>query len=81
MVPVRTLDSYNFPCVDVMKIDAEGMELPVLRGGAATIQRHHPKILIEHVKVGIDNLTKQLEAFGYDHFEDLGGDLAAWRVA
>ena len=50
-VPVATLDSYfverGLDRLDIMKIDVEGGELPVLKGAAATIQRHRPLILSE----------------------------------
>lgn len=44
---MRTLDSYGFTGVELMKIDVEGMEPHVLRGGEVTIRRDHPIIFAE----------------------------------
>jgi FkbM family methyltransferase len=56
-VHVKRLDYVNLltdvthwpqrPVIDLLKIDVEGAELDVLRGGASTIQRDRPKILFE----------------------------------
>jgi FkbM family methyltransferase len=46
-IEVRTLDSYQFSDVDVIKIDVEGMEVPLLQGAEQTIRRNRPWILIE----------------------------------
>lgn len=45
-VEVMTLDSLKQRC-DVLKIDVEGHELEVLRGGEGTIEANRPKIAIE----------------------------------
>ena len=39
----------NLARVDAMKIDVEGAEVSVLRGAGATLQRFHPKVVIEVV--------------------------------
>jgi FkbM family methyltransferase len=50
-VPVVTIDhdivSAQLPAPDFVKIDIEGMELPALRGMAATLKRHHPELYLE----------------------------------
>jgi FkbM family methyltransferase len=45
--PVRTLDSFTFGRVDWLKIDAEGCELDIMRGGQETIARCRPVVLLE----------------------------------
>jgi FkbM family methyltransferase len=35
-------------CPDWLKIDAEGAELPILQGGARTLTKHRPKVLLEN---------------------------------
>jgi len=49
-VPVRTLDE-ALPADFVprlIKVDVEGAELDVMRGGRRTLERHHPVVLFEH---------------------------------
>ena len=58
-VPARTIDSYNFEDVDVIKIDVEGSELFVMQGARDTITRCRPAVQVEIV-------PKQCGAYGYD---------------
>ena len=58
-VPARTIDSYNFEDVDVIKIDVEGSELFVMQGALDTITRCRPSVQVEIV-------PKQCGAYGYD---------------
>lgn len=46
-VPVRTLDSFDLPKIDFLKIDVEGFEYFVVKGGVRTIRRDHPVIIVE----------------------------------
>lgn len=46
-IDVRTLDSFNLPAVDFIKIDVEGFEHPVIKGAVETIQKHRPVVIIE----------------------------------
>jgi len=65
----RTLDSYAFEDVDIIKIDTEGYELLVLEGAKDTIDRNRPIVQIECVEI-------QPRAFGrtiqelMDYFND-----------
>lgn len=47
VIPVRTLDSFDLPRVDLLKVDVEGHEFEVLKGAEKTIARFHPDIIIE----------------------------------
>jgi len=44
---MRTIDSFEFERVDFIKIDVEGHELNVIRGGEQTIRRCKPVIFFE----------------------------------
>ena len=46
---VVTLDSYSLDCVDFIKIDVEGGELPVLQGAVNTIAKNRPILQCEVV--------------------------------
>ena len=46
-INLQTLDSYNFQNVDIIKIDVEGFEVPVLEGAKETILSNKPWIQIE----------------------------------
>lgn len=43
LVQVRTLDSFNFSNVDLIKIDVEGHEQSVIEGGRQTLKTEKPK--------------------------------------
>lgn len=46
-VAIRPLDAFTFERVDLVKIDAEGMEPEVLAGAGRTLARHRPVIFAE----------------------------------
>jgi len=63
---MRSIDSFVFSNVSMMKIDVEGYELPVLKGAKRTIQKWHPAILIEipgfyHSKTLPPNQKEQID--------------------
>lgn len=72
-VPIETLDSFGFDCVDFIKVDVEGYELKVLEGAVETINNHKPMLVIEQnggdIKYGWatqENLASIfLESLGY----------------
>jgi FkbM family methyltransferase len=51
LVTVTTLDRFveqqRLERIDLIKVDIEGAELPALRGGARTLQRFRPKLIVE----------------------------------
>lgn len=51
----RSLDSFSFEYIDLIKIDVEGFEIEVLKNSINTIKRHKPLIFIE---VFPDNFSK-----------------------
>lgn len=67
-VPVRRLDDLlkTQPRVDLIKIDVEGMEADVLKGGAAVIERFRPTLYVENDRVAKSQvLVETLMAMGY----------------
>ena len=56
-LPLITIDSLDLPRCAVMKIDVEGMELQVLRGAVATIERCRPIVYFEHASGNTGELT------------------------
>lgn len=58
--------------IDFIKIDVEGHEIPVLRGGESMFRRCRPSILIEieqrHLDVPIRNVFHELQELGYHLF-------------
>ena len=49
-VTLRTLDSYGFEDVDIIKIDVEGHEFDVVQGAEQTILKYHPVVQLEMVE-------------------------------
>lgn len=78
---MTTLDSYEFNDVDLIKVDCEGFELYVLRGGLQTIMRNKPVIIVEqkpgHGKTygeTDDAAVNYLRAIGMKQHTVLSGD-------
>ena len=67
MVSVRTvsLDSFDLPRIDLIKIDVERMELDVLAGGANCLGSRRPILLIETIKCDKNALRAALQQLGY----------------
>ena len=69
-IEIRTLDSYNFTDVDIIKIDVEGFEVPLLDGAKETIMNNKPWIQIEANNTGKrygrpkTAILKKLHSFG-----------------
>jgi FkbM family methyltransferase len=62
------LDSFNFPRLDLIKIDVEGMELDVLAGATKCIGDKHPVLLVEAAKTDAEVLRAWLENRDYSVF-------------
>ncbi len=79
-ISMRTLDSFALDKVDFIKIDVEGYELQVIRGGERTIKAWRPNIVIEQkgneAAYGQrrDAAADLLRAWGMRDLEVLSGD-------
>jgi FkbM family methyltransferase len=92
-VEVQTLDAHLLDDPRgpvVIKIDVEGLEARVLRGGIAAITRLHPVVLLEvnaralsRAGDSAEDVVRLLEPLGYQPFVVEGGVLAAssWSAA
>lgn len=85
-VPVRTIDSFGFKRVNLIKIDAQGAELDVLKGALATLRRCRPVIIIEVWPDGLssfggnaEEIMKTLRKLGYAT-TNFGGGPTWWDV-
>lgn len=75
VVPMKTLDSYQFNDICFVKIDVEGHEEAVLRGGRETLRRERPNLLIEieerHSPGSLYRVSALLQEIGYSgHYLD-----------
>lgn len=61
-IPMRTLDSFNFDRIDLMKVDCEGYEIPILKGAKETILRTRPIMIVEQQKHEYQNDMEELPA-------------------
>ena len=60
-VEMKRLDSLDFDRIDYMKIDCEGYEMQILKGGENTLRTHQPVIVVEqklHTDTGITKETQ-----------------------
>ena len=64
-VDVVTLDSFNIPSVDFLKVDVEGMELQVLQGAEKLIEKFNPIIYLEIDNETLETEKQWLKAKGY----------------
>lgn len=69
-IEVRTLDSFEIPDIDLIKIDVEGFETRVIVGALGVIARCRPMIMFEHKKFwqtryNDENPRAVLERHGY----------------
>ncbi|MBN3760180.1 FkbM family methyltransferase [Burkholderia sp. Ac-20365] len=67
-VPVIDLPSLELERLDFLKLDVEGMEVDVLRGARAVIERHRPVMLIEMIKSDRGAIDALLTSLGYHQF-------------
>jgi FkbM family methyltransferase len=64
-VPVVSLDSLGTDRLDLVKLDVEGMELEVLRGGREALTHHCPIMVVEAIKSDRPALIAFLAELGY----------------
>jgi FkbM family methyltransferase len=60
-VPVKTLDSFNFENVSMIKIDVENHENEVLEGAKETIRKYKPILFLENLNHGHPDVVPEKE--------------------
>jgi len=77
-VDIQTLDSFDLPRLDWLKIDTEGTESSVLRGARRTIARCNPQLLVEFIpEIGpVHEILAELE--GWD-IKGLDSNILCYR--
>lgn len=87
-VKARTLDSFRLRDVDLVKIDVEGFEVPVIIGGEKTLKREKPAIIVEQKPNGNAerygrgqlDAVELLKSWGAVVVHEIGGDfLLVWK--
>ena len=74
-IATARLDDFPFPnTISLMKIDVEGHEENMLKGGKETIMKYKPTIIIEIWPHKKEAVTQILNSFGYFEVEHLGLD-------
>jgi FkbM family methyltransferase len=59
-------DIFNFPRLDLLKIDVEGMEKDVIRGAVNLINQHQPMLYVENDRVeNSEALMRMIDGLGY----------------
>lgn len=86
-IPITRLDDYKITDVDLIKIDVEGYEYFVAKGGEKTIRENKPVIIVEQkpgfgVRFGLGDLdaVEYLESLGASVMAEVAGDyIMGWR--
>jgi FkbM family methyltransferase len=71
-IPVFTIDSFNFQDVDLIFLDTEGCELPILMGSIDTLERCSPKLILEIHSSFVNQISGFLSQYGYSMESHIG---------
>lgn len=79
---IRTLDSFNLEGCDFLKIDVEGLEAHVLKGGFNTISKYKPIIILEYKErkanqagTSLKNIDIMIEKLNYKRIGGIKSDV------
>ncbi len=61
IIPILTIDSFNFENVDLIQLDTEEFEYNVILGGIETIKKFHPVLILETVSIDLFYLLTKLK--------------------
>jgi FkbM family methyltransferase len=68
-IEVVTIDSLELQRLDFLKIDVEGMEIDVLAGARASLERHRPCAWIEYWKVDVSGIRAAFDGLNYQFYK------------
>ncbi len=71
-VKLQRLDNYGFSDVDLIKIDVEGYELPVVIGAEQTLKRNKPIVIIEQRGCEVTNFGESSRDHALVHLIEIG---------
>lgn len=78
-IEVKMLDDFNYQNISLIKIDVEGHELEVLKGGYETINKFKPHMVIEieqrHLAYDMNKTFDYIKSVGYEIFFINNGEL------
>lgn len=64
-IEIMPMDSYSFKDIDFIKIDVEGHELSVLKGGLNTIVENKPVVMVEVFEDHVETVNRFFENISY----------------
>ena len=76
-VDLKTIDSFKFKRVDLIKIDVEGMEYEVLMGAENTLLRAKPILFFENTKSKHSKLDAYLKNRDYEIIREINKNILA----
>jgi len=87
-IEANTLDNFaaKLNRLDFIKIDAESAELAILKGGAETLKKFYPKLVVEIGDTGLSNAPKSIEIIsflldlGYSAFQFQNGGIVPHSI-
>tara|TARA_Y100000361_G_scaffold119906_1_gene111460 strand:+ start:41 stop:652 length:612 start_codon:yes stop_codon:yes gene_type:complete len=65
-------DEYNLKKIDVIKMDVDGCEFPVLRGMTNILEKFSPVLMIE-IESDLENIKEFLKQYGYKYLYSRNG--------
>lgn len=66
----RTLDSYEFENIGLIKIDVEGQELKVLKGAVKTLKEQSPILAVEEWNNNRKDVDEYVKSLGYKQIKE-----------
>ncbi len=73
LVPIMSIDSFNFPVCDLIQLDTEGYEYDIICNAEKTIKKCKPVIILENGKK--EKILNKMENLGYKPVENSQHDI------